>query len=246
MKNRIACEICGLFNHATRDCRRLICEICGYNNHTTYDCKRCIPWNTGPEHCAALVEDQSFFFIEECTDPRVSREKESIVVISIVQGHATRKQVEQELMHVVGSNSWKWNARQVSDNRFVIRFLNAMLVKDWSRFKAFAMGDVDAWMKIEQWSPGLGAKGILQLAWFRVKDIPTDQRSLRTIAKVGGLVGKVMEVDEQTRFRADYVRLKITCRDILKVPRTAESTLGLCLHYFIFERGLGRESYENS
>lgn len=58
-------------------------------------------------------------------------------------------------------------------------------------------------MKVEQWSPKLGAKGMLQQAWFRVKDIPGDQRSVRTIAKVGGLVGKVMEIDEKTRFRAD-------------------------------------------
>ena len=47
--------------------------------------------NTGLELYAAQVEDQSFFFIEELIDPRVSREKESIAVISIVQGHATGK-----------------------------------------------------------------------------------------------------------------------------------------------------------
>lgn len=67
-------------------------------------------WNTGLELYAAQVEDQSFFFIEELIDPRVSREKESIVVISIVQGHATRKQIEQQFMHVAGSSTWKWNA----------------------------------------------------------------------------------------------------------------------------------------
>ena len=75
----------------TRVCRKVLCEICGFNNHTAYDCKRCVSWNTSPELCAAQVEDRSFFFIEELIDPRVSREKESIAVISIVQGHATRK-----------------------------------------------------------------------------------------------------------------------------------------------------------
>jgi len=79
-------------------------------------------------------------------------------------------------------------------------------------------------------------KGELQQAWFRVWDIPTNQRSIRTCTKVGGLVGKVLEIDEKTRFRHDYVRVKIACRDITKVPRTAESTLGLVLHDFTFER----------
>jgi hypothetical protein len=47
-----------------------------------------------------------------------------------------------------------------------------------------------------------------------VTNIPGDQRSIRTIAKVGGLVGKVIEIDERSRFRADYIRVKIACRDL--------------------------------
>jgi hypothetical protein len=82
----------------------------------------------------------------------------------------------------------------------------------------------------------MGAKGVLQQAWFRLKDIPADQRSIRTIAKVGGLVGKVMEIDEKTRFRPNCVRVKVACRDVLKVPSSAEGTLGIQLHDFIFER----------
>jgi len=82
----------------------------------------------------------------------------------------------------------------------------------------------------------VGAKGVLQTAWFRVRKIPADQRSILTLAKVGGLVGKVMEIDEESRFRYDYVRLKIACRDISKVPKTAEGTLGLYIIDFEFER----------
>lgn len=110
----------------------------------------------------------------------------------------------------------------MSDNRYIVRFPNAKLVKDWSRCKALAMGDVNALMKVEQWSPSLGAKGMLQQAWFRAKDIPGDQRSIRTLAKVGGLVGKVMEIDEKTRLRPNYVRMKIACRDVLRVPKKVE------------------------
>lgn len=172
--NRVACENYGLFNHLTRDCRRFQCEIYGLNNHTTYDCKWCVLWNTSPEVCAAQVEDQSFFFIEECIDPRVAREKENIAVIHAVQGHVTAKQIEQQFMYLAGSSTWKWNARQVGENRFVMRFPNAKMIMDWGHIKAFAMNDVDAFLKVEQWSPKLGAKGMLQQAWFRVKDIPGD------------------------------------------------------------------------
>lgn len=149
-QNRIACDVCGLFNHLTKDCRRLLCKIYGYTNHSAYDCKRCVLWNTGPELCAAQVEDQNFFFIEECVDPRVAREKECIGVINIIQGQATAKQIEQQFMYLVGSNSWKWNARQVGENRFVMRFPNAKMVTDWGKFKALAMNDVDALIKVQQ------------------------------------------------------------------------------------------------
>jgi len=124
----------------------------------------------------------------------------------------------------------------VGENRFVMRFPNAKMVWNWSQFKALAMMSADAQMKVEQWSAKMGAKGVLQQVWFRVKDIPGDQRSIRTIAKVGGLVGKAMEIDEKTRFREDFVRVKIACRDIHKVPHSAEGVWGLNIHDFIFER----------
>jgi hypothetical protein len=231
-----------LFNHTTKECRKIFCEICGYSNHSTYECKRCVLWNTGPELCAAHVEEQSFFFIEECIDPKISKEKECIGVIHIIQGHATRKQIEQQFSYLVGSSSWKWNARQIGENKFAMRFPNAVMVRDWSKCKALVMNDVDALMKLEPWSPKIGAKGMLQMGWFRVTDIPGDQRSIRAIAKVGGLVGKVMEIDERTRFRADYVRVKIACRNLQKIPNTTEGTLGLCIHDFGFEREVPEEN----
>ena len=139
-------------------------------------------------------------------------------------------------MHVAGLSTWKWNAGQVGENRFVMRFPNAKMVFDWSQFEALTMKEANAQMKVEQWSPKFGAKGVLQQAWFRVGAIPADQRSIRTLAKVGGLVGKVIEIDEKTRYRADYVTMKIACKDVHRVPKTAEGTLGLYFYDFTFER----------
>lgn len=64
------------------------------NTHMAYDYKRCLPWNLGLELCAAQVEDQSFFFIDELVDPRVAREKDSIAIISVINGQASCKQIE--------------------------------------------------------------------------------------------------------------------------------------------------------
>ena len=55
------------------------------------------------------------------------------------------------------------------------------------------------------------------------------QRGIITVARVGGLVGKVVTIDEKSRYNHDYVRMKITCRDVLAVPKTTESTLHVYL-----------------
>lgn len=204
----------------------------------------CIPWNSAPELCATQVEDQSFLFIEENIDPRVAKEKESFAIITIVKGEATCKQIEQAFTNLMGSETWKWKARLVGDKKFVMRFPSAKIINQWCHFKFLPVECAEAQMKVEAWTPCLGAKGMLQMAWFRVHDIPSDQRFIRTIAKVGGLVEKVMEIDESTRFRHDYVRMRIACRDVTKVPRTAQSTLGLFIHEFTYEREVEVEENE--
>jgi hypothetical protein len=68
-----------------------------------------------------------------------------------------------------------------------------------------------------------------------MKGIPIDQRSIRTVAKVEGLVGKAVAIDEKTRLKIEAVRVKITCRDVAQVPAVAVGSLGVCLYGFLFE-----------
>ena len=115
-----------------------------------------------------------------------------------------------------------------------MRVPDAKMVQDYSNFK-LGTKEGDELMQIEPWNSSMGAKGKLQVAWFKVSGILGDQRSLRTIAKVGGLVGKTVEIDENTRFRHDFVRVKIACRDLSQVPPSAECNLGLFIYDFFFE-----------
>jgi len=138
-------------------------------------------------------------------------------------------------MNLIGAASWRWIARPVGEGKFTMRFPTEKMAQEWSFLQNLNMRN-GAQIKIESWPPSVGAKGVLQTAWFRVRKTPADQRSILTLAKVGGLVGKVMEIDEESRFRYDYVKLKIACRDVSKVPKTTEGTLGLYIVDFEFER----------
>ncbi|KAG2591038.1 hypothetical protein PVAP13_5NG450180 [Panicum virgatum] len=108
------------------------------------------------------------------------------------------------------------------------------MVHDYNKFK-LGVKEGDELMVIEPWKSSMGTKGQLQQAWFKVCGIPIDQRGLCTIAKIGGLVGKTVSIDEQTRFRHDYVRVKVACRDIRQVPPSAECNLGMFIYDFFFE-----------
>ncbi|CAL4964223.1 unnamed protein product [Urochloa decumbens] len=230
-----------LKNHTSENCdRRMHCELCGLNNHTSFQCKREPLWNCAPELCAAQVTDQSFFYIDEKIDSRGSKEKASTAIISVVSGSVTAKQIENEFRNQTCNDTrcdtWMWNAKQISENKFSMRFPNARMVQDWRCTRPQSMRTAEAQFVVVPWSPSIGAKGELQHAWFKVSGIPPDQRSLRTIAKVGGLVGKTLEIDEKTRYRDDYVRMRIACRDVTQVPEVAESSLGLFIYDFFFER----------
>ena len=89
---RLGCNVCGLKNHSTEDCRRMeFCEMCGFANHNTLECKKEPLWNMGPELCAAQVPDQSFFHIDEHIDSKAARDKSSTAIISVIQGELTAK-----------------------------------------------------------------------------------------------------------------------------------------------------------
>jgi hypothetical protein len=212
--------------------RCAFCDICGCDDHVVFDCKKCLPWNFGLELCAAQVEDQSFFYIKEKVDNRMIKEKSSTAIITVVQGKVGEKQIELEFMSMLGKNLWRWSARSMGDNKFVMRFLDPKMIGDLGYFRPLGMRTAKDQITINPWTPAFNAKGCLQKGWFRISGIPMEQRSPVTIAKVGGLVGKVVEIDERTGLRNEYVRARIACRDVTAIPRAVKSSLGLFLYDF--------------
>jgi hypothetical protein len=127
-----------------------------------------------------------------------------------------------------------------------MRFLDPKMIGDLGYFRPLGMRTAKAPITIHPWTPAVNAKGCLQKGWFRVSGIPMEQRSLVTIAKVGGLVSEVVEIDERTRLRNEYVRARIACRDVTVVLGVVESSLGLFLYDFFFEREIHTEEDEQN
>ncbi|WVZ97093.1 hypothetical protein U9M48_042654, partial [Paspalum notatum var. saurae] len=183
-----------------------------------YDCKQYPIWSLGLELCAAQGEDQSFFYIEENIDPKMIKDKASYAVITVVIGNVNSKAIETEFVTALGKDrdTWKWTARLVDDGKYIMRFPSAQMVRVWGYFRPLGTRTMQAQIMIDPWNPAIGSKGMLQRGWFRIRGIPSDQRAVKTIAKVGGLVGKVEEVDEKTIKKIEYVRARIACRNVTK------------------------------
>lgn len=96
------------------------------------------------------------------------------------------KQVEHEFMNLIGAASWRWISKPVGEGKFTMRFPNEKMAQEWSFLQTLNMRN-GAQIKIESWSPTVGAKGVLQSAWFTMSKIPINQRSVKTLAKVGAL-----------------------------------------------------------
>jgi hypothetical protein len=160
----------------------------------------------------------------------------------VLKGTVTAKQVEDEFQRILPS-AWQWTARRIVDNIFTVRFPNAQLIKEWECFNPISM---KAKIQVEPWNGSIGAKGKLQDAWFRVRVVPYDKRSEETLAYMGSLVGRTLEVDKSTLSRVDYVRVRIGARDVSKVPEVAEGSIGLYLYDFFFEREIVLGEYKEA
>ncbi|KAE8767891.1 hypothetical protein D1007_60693 [Hordeum vulgare] len=53
-------------------------------------------------------------------------------------------------------------------------------------------------INLRKWAESMGVKGILNVAWVNVNNIPLDKRHAKNIAYVGSLVGVTLEIDKAT------------------------------------------------
>jgi hypothetical protein len=97
------------------------------------------------------------------------------------------------------------------------------------------MKTFDAVLNLSPWSAAIGASGMLNKAWVRVRNIPPEKRCDDHAAYAGSLVGVTLEVDQATLHKPEYCRILLGYRDINNLPETAESVLGDYFYIFSYE-----------
>jgi hypothetical protein len=97
--------------------------------------------------CATQVPEQAFFCIPDRPSESNVRERINTVVVNVLKGMVTSKQIEDEFARIYPS-SWRWTARKVADNTFTVKFPNNQLIDEWSCFNPISIRFVKAKINI--------------------------------------------------------------------------------------------------
>ncbi|KAI4964971.1 hypothetical protein ZWY2020_057737 [Hordeum vulgare] len=211
------CVTCKDPGHLPVCCPRAICGRCGIHGHLAPICNIVLPWECVAPMCGFQAEGKGFFYIHDHSTPSQTTDRNRFIVISVVEGHASGRQLEEFFNSYINTN-WRCSARSIGPNTFVMRFPSPRDVDKACFAESMNVKSCGAVINLRKWSESMGAKGVLNVAWVNVSNIPLDKRHEKNIAYVGSLVGVTLEIDKATINRPESVRIKLGCRDAEDIP----------------------------
>lgn len=129
------------------------------------------------QFCGSAAPGQGFYYIEDTPCDQEGKDVSTLAMITVVKGEVTAKQIETEFKTLTGEESpWRWYAKKIADQKFQTRFPIAKALLKASHFRSMSLRSVpSAVIKVDNWSAEIGAKGKLQEAWFRIKNLPMEK-----------------------------------------------------------------------
>ncbi|KAM0866828.1 hypothetical protein ACQ4PT_042374 [Festuca glaucescens] len=166
---------------------------------------------------------------------RQVKHRASSLVITVLEGNPTSRDLEKEFNEYLGSG-WRCTARPINPNQYTMRFPSPKEV-DKAVFygKSMEIKTFNDVINLSPWSEAIGASGMLNKAWVRVRNIPPEKRCDAHAAYAGSLVGVTLEVDQATLHKPEYCRILLGCKDIDNIAETAEGVLGDFFYIFSYE-----------
>uniref|UniRef100_A0ACD5W904 Uncharacterized protein n=1 Tax=Avena sativa TaxID=4498 RepID=A0ACD5W904_AVESA len=229
------CSNCKIKGHLAVLCPTARCERCKKLGHVSHVCQAVLPWECIPQMCAFQSPSMGFFYIPDSSTSKKNKERSSSVVISVIEGQATARELEMEF-NIVFGDSWRCTARPIGPNQYIMRFPNPREVERAVYYVAsMRLKTIDATVRLSTWTASVGAKAILQKAWVRISNIPLDKRTDSIVFYVGSLVGVSLDLYASTLHKPEFVRVLIGCRDVDLLPAKDEGCLGDNFYDFFFE-----------
>jgi hypothetical protein len=166
---------------------------------------------------------------------KLIKERATSVVITIIEGNATSREIEQSF-NIIFGDSWRCTTRAIGPNQYTMRFPTPREVERAVCYGAsMKLKTADAMVNLSPWTASVGAKAPLQKAWVKISNIPLDKRCETNVFYAGGLVGVSLDLDASTLHKPEYVKVLIGCRDIDMTPLSVEGCLGDNFYDFYYE-----------
>jgi hypothetical protein len=207
-----------------------------------------MPWEFISPFYGLSAYGQGFHVIESTSTKEGIKDMSTTALVIVTSSQATARQIENEFKIKAGLNSsWRWFAKRIGEGKYQMRFPSAQNFEDLAHFTEMRMRFVpEVVIKVEKWNPTIGSKGPLDVAWFRISNIPFEKRSYSNVCMVASKVGLPMEVDRDSLYINDYVRVKIGCRDVTKVPASVDGVLDFNFYDYFFQREVPQDGYTDS
>jgi hypothetical protein len=101
-------------------------------------------------------------------------------------------------------------------------------------------------ISLEKWTGDIEPIGVMEEAWFRIKEIPMKFRSKSNVYYAASFVGKPLAVDKNCLGNFAYARVKIGCQDLSLVPNTRIGEIKKGFYEFQYTRELFEPSSPTS
>ncbi|KAM0893448.1 hypothetical protein ACQ4PT_025070 [Festuca glaucescens] len=182
-----------------------------------------------------IAPGRGFFYMPDQSSSKLIKERATSVVITIIEGSATCREIEQSF-NIIFGDSWRCTARAIGPNQYTMRFPTPREVERAVCYGAsMKLKTADATVSLSPWTTSVGAKAPLQKAWVKISNIPLDKRCEANVFYAGGLIGVSLDLDASTLHKPKYVKVLVGCRDIEMIPLSAEGCLGDNFYDFYYE-----------
>ncbi|XBJ01727.1 hypothetical protein VPH35_021301 [Triticum aestivum] len=123
------------------------------------------------------------------------------------------------------ATGWRCSAHAIGPGVFVVCFPNPRAVAQICYVGKVTLKTSGAVIHAKQWLSAIGAKGVMEVAWVRISDVPLDKRSERNLAYI----------DAATLHRPSSARVRLGCRNVDAIHVVAEAVLGGNFYDFFYE-----------
>uniref|UniRef100_A0ACD5Y0P2 Uncharacterized protein n=1 Tax=Avena sativa TaxID=4498 RepID=A0ACD5Y0P2_AVESA len=213
--------------HLVAHCPTIRCSRCDKLGHSIHVCQNLLLWQYVASMCGFQSSGHGFFYFPDTSTPKQLKEKASTVIITVVEGVVSGRDIEVEFNGGFFGAGWRCTARAIGPKQFSMRFPNPKEVERacyWG--KRMEMKTKEVVLNLSPWSDSVRATAQLQKAWVRIRNIPFEKRCEAHAFYVASLVGMPSGIDSSTLYRPEYVKVLIGCRNMDKIPEKAEGCLG--------------------